>query len=421
MSRTDLRAILAIAAAAFALRAGSAVLTEFKPIFPAYYYTDAVFVDQYARATVNTWALGQRLHLSYSPPQRIHILLTALLYRAAGPRPIAAKLVNAIAASAGIAAFGLLAGRLFAPRAALAAAALTALWPSHVFYTSQNFKEGLICAILMGAFLLLTPRDPEIRHGGRADLAGGLVLLALLGFLRSYVMLAAAGALACAALALLCRGSSRRTAALVLAVCLAAPLLYKAALARLLLGPIKPSVDGSVSESVLVPAISDSADGRVYRPLSPRGITEFRRLRQYSDRLYAKGLGREIGTQLFPDERMDTWFDVLLFVPKASFHALFMPLPGLYPMDAKPGRMLAAAENLVLLLLFALSLAAALRGVFEPRRLGILLFFAVMTAGSSLLEFDLGSAGRHKLMYLPMLFPFAAEEVLRLAGRRRTA
>ena len=45
-------------------------------------------------------------------------------------------------------------------------------------------------------------------------------------------------------------------------------------------------------------------------------------------------------------------------------------------------------------------------------------FFAAMAAGASLLEFDLGSAGRHKLLYVPMLFPFAAEQARRLLQRR---
>ncbi|PIR15319.1 MAG: hypothetical protein COV48_15025, partial [Elusimicrobia bacterium CG11_big_fil_rev_8_21_14_0_20_64_6] len=129
MSRTNLRAILAIAAVAFALRSGTAILTEVKPIFPAYYYTDAVFIDQYARETVETWALGHHLFLAYSPTQRTHILLTALIYQVAGPRPIAAKLVNALAASLGIAAFGLLAMRIFGPLVGMISTALLGLWP----------------------------------------------------------------------------------------------------------------------------------------------------------------------------------------------------------------------------------------------------------------------------------------------------
>ena len=42
-----------------------------------------------------------------------------------------------------------------------------------------------------------------------------------------------------------------------------------------------------------------------------------------------------------------------------------------------------------------------------------------MAAGAALLEPDLGSATRHKLLYLPMLFPFAVEELLRLHNRRK--
>lgn len=422
MSRTDLRALLAIAAAAFALRAGTAVLTEFRPIFPAYYYTDAVFVDHYARETAHAWSLGSRFVTSHSPPQRAHIFMTALIYRAVGPHPIAAKLLNALTASLGIAAFGLLSGRLFSPMVGLVSAGLIGFWPSHVFYTSQNFKEGLVCGALMGAFLLLTPRADVPRGQGNVTVAAGLALLVILAIFRSQVMFVAAAALAAAAAALLRHHGSRRAAALTLAACLAAPVFHQLSLRVPHGGQLKASVLGTSAEHALIPKIDDINGGEVYRPLSPHGITEFRRWRQYYDRGYARAkFGRDIGTQLFPDERMISWFDVFLFIPKCAFYVLFMPLPGLYPMEGKPGRILAAAENLVLLAIFVLGLAAAARRGLEPRRLGLFLFFAAMAAGSSLLEFDLGSAGRHKLMYLPMIFPFAVEEALRLTGRGRNA
>ncbi|MCM2304433.1 MAG: hypothetical protein NDJ72_07000 [Elusimicrobia bacterium] len=423
MSRTDLRAILAIAAAAFALRAGTALLTEFNPIFPAYYYADSDFSDHYARETTRAWSRGEKANLSYSPPQRVHILFTALIYRAVGPRPMGPKLANCLAAALGVAAFGLLSGRLFGPRAGTASAFLLALWPSHVFYTSQNFKEGLVCGVLMCTLLLLMPGDDAPRGHRHYEIVAGVALLVLLGLFRSYVMIISAAAIAgAAATALILRNGQRGTAAWALAACLAAPFIFQLSLRSLILGPLAPSVAGPTSESILIPIITDPGSGENHKPLSPRGISEFRRLRQHSDRVYAKGhSGREIGTQLFPQALMKSWLDVLLFIPKSSFHVLFMPLPGLYPLEGKPGRILAAVENLALLAIFVLGLTSAARGGLKPHRLGLLLFFAVMTAGSSLLEFDLGSAGRHKLMYLPMLFPFAAEEALRLAGRRRTA
>jgi hypothetical protein len=129
-------------------------------------------------------------------------------------------------------------------------------------------------------------------------------------------------------------------------------------------------------------------------------------------------LGREIGTQIYPAADFRTWGDVLAYLPKGSFAVLFMPLPGLYPMGGKIGRYAAAGENVILLLLSALAAVGFARGPKSPARLGLLAFFAAMTIGAALLEFDLGSAGRHKLLYLPMLFPFAAEEILRLLGRK---
>ena len=419
VSRTELRALLAIAAAAFALRAGAAVVTEHKPFFPAYYYTDAVFVDKAARDTTEAWSRGERLNRSYSPPQRVHILLTALLYRAVGPHPLSAKLFNALAAACGVAALGLMAGRVFEPTAGLASAAMVALWPSHVFYTSQNFKEGLVCGALLSAFALLTERDAPSR---RRAAIGGLAMLVLLGFFRSYVMLIEAAALAAGAAAAILRGGRRTATLITLSACLAAPVVHHLAFRAFFEGPLKASIPGATSENVLIPRIVNVNSGETYRPLSPRGITEYRYWRQYYDRTNAHDwTGREIGSQLFPDEKMSSWVDVLLFIPKVSFYAMFMPLPGLYPLDGKAGRILASAENTVLLLICMLALAAITRDGLDPRRLALLLFFAAMAAVSSMLEFDLGSAGRHKLMYLPMLFPFAAEEALRWTRRWRNA
>lgn len=376
MSRTDLRCLFAIAAAAFALRAGAAVLTEFKPIFPAYYYMDSEFADREARADLAAESRDESRGTLYPLGQRTHIFFTKSLYRLVGPRPPAPKLVNALASALGVLAFGVWAVGTFSPRVGMLAATALALWPSHIFYTSQNFKEGLICGALMGAFLLIGPGEDLLRRA-----LGGLALLVVLVGLRTPVAAVALAAIAAPwAWKRLWKLPRTALAALALVMIAAAMLRW-----------------------------------------APAEITAMRDRRQYSERLYAAGHGRDIGTLLFPDESLSSWLDVAAFVPKASFHVLFMPLPGLYPMGGKPGRYLAAAENVGLLLLCALGLIAAARGGFAPARLSPLLFFAAMTAASSLLEFDLGGASRHKLMYLPMLFPFAAEEALRLALSRRNA
>lgn len=372
MPRTELRALVAVAAAAFVLRAGVAVLTEHKPLFPAYYYTDATFADQQARAP------GAALAAGYSLPQKTHILFTAALYRVFGPRPLAPKLANAVAAAFGVLALGLLAANSFGPRAGLASAGLLALWPSHVFYTAQNFKEGLVCGTLMGALLLLRPR------AGTAAACGGLAALAMLGLLRAPAAAAAAASLAGAALLQRARGAGMRAAA-------------AGALAGLF---------------VLA--------GTLAAGWTPQRLSRLRADRFHSERAYAQARGREIGTLLFPEARFNGWLDLAAFAPKAAFYALFMPLPGLYPIEGKTARALAAAENLALLTLCLLGLAGAIRSGLGSGRPELLSFFVLMTAGAALLEFDLGGAGRHKLMYLPMLFPFAAELVLAPQSRRRT-
>lgn len=162
--------------------------------------------------------------------------------------------------------------------------------------------------------------------------------------------------------------------------------------------------------------------GAVNYPTSPGGITTFRKSRQFADRRWARlTMGREINTQIYPEAEFKTWWDVLAYLPKGAFTVLFMPLPGLYPMDGKLGRYAAAMENMILLSLAALAAAGFIRCPKSPARLGLLAFFATMTVGAALLEFDLGSAGRHKLLYLPMLFPFAAEEFLRLLRGNKDA
>ena len=420
MFRTDARRWLALEAAAFLLRAGLAVLTEHHPLFPPYYYQDATFTDNLARDMVGNWKAGRSTALSYSPSQRLHILLTAAVYRVTGARLLAPKIIQAMLGAAGVLILGFAFSGAFSPGIGLAAAAMVALWPSHAYYTSQNLKEGPVMVLVWLAFAaLMIPRKDERLGPARAAL--GIAALVLSGLLRSYAMLAAVGALALGAAWSLLFGGGRRAAVAVLTCALCAPLAYKATAALMFDRMLSPSVAGPTSASNLIP-VADDASGVVHSPLSPEGLTRFRQLRQYADRDYAmKTQGRDIATQIEPDARFDNWWQVAAFAPRAAFQVLFQPLPGLYPMDGKLGRRLAAAENTALLAISLLAVFGLARRALTEERLVFVAFFAAMALGSALLEFDLGSAGRHKLLYLPMLFPFAAEEALRLLRRKESA
>lgn len=427
MSRTELRLLAAIGAAALALRFGAALVTESHPLFPAFYYTDA----QVMNAAAADADADRRAGRPYLFPgiaglsQRMQVSFQADLYRIVGPRPLAAKLVAAVLGSLSIVALGFGLSLVFDSGPALATAAAAAAWPSHVFYTSQNFKEaptillsylGLACglALLGGAS---ARRSPLLAAAMAAFLIGA-------GFYRSYILLTLSAALLAAFIWAMKVQKLTRPLALGLTAALAAPALY-IPISHYVLDHwltahgLASDGDPRLAPSLIPVTVDDRQSAVSHSPTSPQGLTEFRLNRQYSDRQWASLYRqREIGTQLFPDARFATWFDVLAFIPKGAFYVLFMPLPGLYPIDGKLGRLFAALENLALLAIAAAGLIGAARGPKTPARASLLLFFLAMTAGCALLEFDLGSAGRHKLLYLPMLFPFAAEELLRLFGRK---
>lgn len=398
--------------AAFAVRTGAAILTEYKPLFPAYYYNDAVFVERMAWDMAQTWRSGALYRSPYSTAQRAHAAALALPYAVVGRRPFVNKMINVFLGSASVVLLGLAFRSLVSDKAAFAAAAFVAAWPSHVFYTSQNFKESPTLLLAFGALALLLPSLSPGAKPALSRVAAGAFLLALAGLLRSYVLFVLAASLATGA-ALACRQKAgRKAAGLALAAVLASLALYRGAefavFRRLIAVPEGlPQVIAPLSR----PAVE--ATGPAPAPWTPAGIGRRRAASQYSDRAYAVGMGREVGTQIEPDARLETWLDLGLFLPRAAFQVLFMPLPGLYPMDGKLGRWLAAGENVVLLLVAAIAAAALRRTRLGPPSAAALAFFLIMTGGSALLEFDLGSTSRHKLLYLPMLFPFAAEEVLR--------
>lgn len=430
MSWIRRRPLTALAALALGLRLACSIATEYRPIFPAFYYTDAVIIHSYAVGALEDIRAGRAPIVNGTLSERMQTAITVEVYRVFGARPLAIKLVNAILGALGVVVLAWALSFFFPLQAALAAGLMVAVWPSHVFYTSQNLKEApadLLAYLALAAAFAALAVPPAGRAGARAGWLAMLTACLLgAGFYRSYVLLSVSAGLLLA-FALTAHDRPRRPGSLLGAAAVVVALTLYPWMSRRIVLYFDPGAlsapDMQRLASRLIPVTYDEFDiGVVNRPTSPKGITAFRKSRQFADRRWArKRAGREIGTQIYPDATFDTWLDVLLYLPKGAFTVLFMPLPGLYPMDGKIGRMAAAGENIALLLIAALAAAGFARGPKAPARLGLLAFFAAMTAGAALLEFDLGSAGRHKLLYLPMLFPFAAEEALRLFGKKESA
>lgn len=423
MSLIRRRPLAALAALALALRVACAIMTEIKPLFPAYYYTDAAVIHAYAVNALHDARAGRAPAINGPLGERIQTLVSLEIYRVFGQHPFLVKLFNAFLGALAVTAFAWALSFAFSARAALLAGLGMAVWPSHIFYTSQNLKEAptgvLAYAALASALAAGFDANTSRLRAASLALGAGLALLGA-GFYRSYVLVCLGIALL-AALGLATSRPSRTNVLLTAAVLLAALALYPSASSGLLAsfnsGPLTTTDQGQIS-SLLIPVTYDADSQVVCHLTSPEGISRFRSSRQAADRLWAANNShREINTQIYPDQSFKTWFEVLIYLPKGAFTVLFMPLPGLYPLNGKVGRWIAAVENAALLMLSLFAAAGFAHGPKTPERFGLLAFFAAMTVGAALLEFDLGSASRHKLLYLPMLFPFAAEEALRLLER----
>lgn len=416
MSWIRRRPLLALGALALILRVGSAVITEVNPIFSAYYYTDAQRIELLVDQALTAKFEGRPFVFNGTQSQLVQVKTQLALYRLFGPHPLAIKLLNAALGALAVLVLGAALLPVFGPMPALASAALCAAWPSNVFFTSQNFKESpsnLLTYLALWGFLVLIAGST--RRTASVVLIGAGVMLALTAgaFYRAYILLVLTPAMVSAcALEMARRKKVSPSAALYLAASLAALALYAPA-SRFLMSRWTGAKE-TYSRALATHIVPVSWDERTY-PTSPRGLTEFRRSQLEGDRDWARtNRGREIATQLFPEARFESWRDVAAFLPKGVFYSLFMPLPGLYAMEGKIGRLMAGLENLVLLALAGLSVLGVLRGPKTSDRVFLLLFFAGMAVGAGLLEPDLGSATRHKLLYLPMLFPFAAEQILLL-------
>ncbi|MFA6091821.1 MAG: hypothetical protein WCU88_02240 [Elusimicrobiota bacterium] len=419
------RSLFIVLAAALGLRWTTALVTQTHPIFPPHYYTDAGQFHRNASTLAQRWSSGKGDLPSLSAEGRLYAVIAAGIYRAFGPHPIGPKLLNGLLSILTIWLWYRIASMFFPPACALWTAWALALWPSHIFFTSQNLKESWItlsCASFF-FFCLRTLKEPEFRKASLFA-AGCSLSLLITGFFRSYLVILSAAAVFPAAAHIGFRNHPEKRQALALCLALIGTILlykplYDAAFGRFISADSLYAIDPHSRASLTPSTFSPERPKRYVQPYSPEGISEFRRIRMSEDQNWAKKFSnRKIGTQIFPDARFKTWGDVLRFWPKGAFYALFMPLPGLYPMDGQLGRMAAAAENLLLLFLFLMGLWTLRSFWRNPPAQMLFAFFIILSASYGLLEFDLGSASRHRLQHLPCLFPFAAAGLERLLRRR---
>lgn len=403
MSRRWWGGLAGLCAAGFLLRATVAVVDAAHPAFPPHYYNDERNYLEKAEELAEGRSRG-----ALSPGKEAYSTFLALLWRHVGPGPLPGRLANAAMGSAAIGLWGWTSVAITGPTGGLAAAAFLCLWPSNVFHSAQAIKEAPASLLLaLGTALLCGGFTASGSRRQTLFFTAALSILAL-GFLRAYLLpLIVAATVAAAAAAWAASGRRERVS------CLAAVLWMCGALiayrpAKLALQMILSSERNESAVSLLPPDFS------LRPPESERAPNALQTLATYRKTLVMKTIlwnqqvyGRAPESALWPEAEFRTWGDLFVFIPKASFYELFMPLPGLYPMQGKPGRMLAASEGLILLLVFVLAAAGLRRTRMTPAAWFLCAFFLFAVPPTAFLEYDLGSASRHRTHFFPFILPFA--------------
>jgi hypothetical protein len=406
------RPLTAALLCALCLRLGLAIATEINPLFPPHYYNDSHDIDTSAMRLLSRDRGGDP-YIDIPPGSIIYTTLTHRVYRNFGFHPVIMKLLNTAIAVTAIATWYAAARLAVGTPAALLLAWVLTLWPSSIFYGSQHMRDASIQLLTGCAFwICLTALYGDSR--GRRWLhwtLGAIPVLYLLGLYRPHSLLFTSVALLAACTARLFRGKGPILRATALAAALILTMVVFQTTSRKLLYSIQPpppQTNTSVLDASLLPTVVDP--GRPTAPIyTPQGLSEFRRYRHYHENRWATyKTGRDVKTQVLSDVEFDSWLDVALFLPKGVFYALFMPLPGLYPLEGKLGRILAAGENLMLLVFLTGCLPALHRWRQWHQAGGLLVFFLINALAYGIFEFDLGSATRHRLQYFPAILPFAA-------------
>lgn len=393
MNRRWWAMLAAVCAAGFSMRAAIGAFDARRPLFPPHYYTDER--DYVGAASLVLEGRLDARRTALTPGKEVYTRWLALLARGFGPGPLPGRLANAAAGGLTIGLWGWSTAVVTNPPAGLAAAAFIAAWPSHNFHTSMAIKEApisLFLALCVAALLAGLAADGQRRRLWFAAAAAAALGLSLM---RAYLLPILALSVAAAAVR---PGRSARSAPLEALLWISLAFVASLPLRRAFQEPA-PALPTPAPAALPAPETAFS------KPLS--GLAARRRTIVEGSRIWSvRQFGRSPESLLFPDQELNYWIDFALFLPKACFHELFMPLPGLYPTEGKPGRVLAALEGLVLLAVFAAAAWGMRRSAWGPPSVLLASFFILAVPPTAFFEFDLGSASRHRIHFFPFLLPF---------------
>jgi hypothetical protein len=289
---------------------------------------------------------------------------------------LAINVVSALVGSLSLYYLFATATELLGRRGALWVVLLVAAWPSHVLWTSLNYREPWVFYFQARA---IHSTVLWLVRGERRQWMKALAFVALLTLFRTPTgLLVGAAVLGVSSYHAVRRASwpLRVPAGLGLTLCLGALGLF------LVLGWFSPFA---------------------FR-LSPVTLTGVRR-----------GLATG-GTSFYPDLVYHDWLDVLRFVPVGLLHLLLAPFPW---QITNVAQLASAVENLLVAGLLAAAAACAWRTRWRE---GWSAAFVAIVAAAGLVSFavvegNLGTAYRHKMQFLPYLLILLPLAWSRAGGR----
>jgi hypothetical protein len=356
--------LMVILLLAFVLRSFLAVASSLGRLVPALYTLDAEEYDRLGQLVVTGWRSGTPAsHALFSSLNvKVYAYLCAAVYYALGHSPLTMKILNCFAGTLMVYNTFRITQKLHNEKTATRVALLLAVFPSLVFWTSQNFRDALVF-YLISQIIYWSILWAE-RGGLRWPALLFLLSLPLL-LLRIYI-------------------------GLLTVLCIVLTGGYHLARSRgHLLKPVVYIVSLIGLVAVIYFSRSVSASAIVWDMTADK-------LAMLRDRLAVHGATN------FASVQYDSWLDVIKSAPWLSLYFLLSPFPW---QMSNPVQALASIENLLFwgfLLLSALQTGRLLRAG-AARIFFMLLFIAGAVILFGLVEGNVGTGYRHKMHVIPYI------------------
>ena len=365
---------------------------------------------------VSVWQVdGTEAWLNARAPLHAHLYSVsfAVTGRVVGHNILAAEPLNLFYYLAIVSCVYVLGREIFNAKTGLLAAAIVAVWPSFLLYSTQLIRDPLSITCLLGLIVVLTMLLTRELDWTTAILlgAGGAVLVTVFWIARGNMWNVVLIAIALTLIFLIIRMAREKKFlsrnALTMLALVAAALFVPARFVSSTLPGIRPPASPFAIPSASQPAPPEGVWNRVIQQIANRRAGFERFDTQESN--------------IRGDVRFSDAGDILSFIPHAAVIGFFAPFPRMWVESGSYGlapRLVSGAETLVMYLLYVPVVFCVWRA---RRNSGMWLLFLVATIGMIALGLVVVNAGalyRIRYVFWMLLIVLAAKGLLELTKGR---